>query len=122
MSALHVDGLPVAYFDRSVNGETERIAYVTFVWCGDDYVALVRHAYDTVEKIEQMSYANGSGERPVIFWRRRIACEWHEELSQGAENAAPCKVSFRIAAVPQLTEEQWSSLGQKREGELAKML
>lgn len=127
MKALHIDGLPKSWFEYKRNGETERVIYRSFAWYGDDPAALVRHANETVAKIEKMSYMNGKDEAPVIFWRRRMECTYEDPSEAVGEPSFSVpggrwKVSFRLAAVPQLTNEQWASFDTHQEGALVRTL
>lgn len=127
MKALHIDGHPCSWFAYKRNGETERVVYASFAWAGDDPAALVRHAHETVAKIEKMSYMNGNDEAPVIFWRRRIECKYNKPATAVGEPSFSTpgghwRVSFRVAAVPQLTNEQWASLDMHKEGAFVKRL
>lgn len=127
MNALHIDGEPRSWFEYKRNGETERVIYHMFVWFGDDPAALVRHTNEIVAKIEEMSYMNGEGETPVIFWRRRMECTY-EDPSKAVDEPSfsvpggRWKVSFRLAAVPRLTDEQWASLDTHEQGAQVKVL
>lgn len=119
MKALHIDGEPHAGFSINRGSYADFVTYVTFGWAGDDPAALVRRAHAVVDKIERLSYENGSGEAPVIFWRRRMECVYETpDFAPGGRWV----VSFRLAAVPQLTNEQWASLDFKPEGEAPKVL
>lgn len=128
MKAIHIDGRPTAWFEYKRNGETEFASYVAFAWLGDDPAKLVRHANEVVAKIEKMSCMNGKGEAPVIFWRRRMECIYEEPIDKESVQAKEFfaephdgrwHISFRLAAIPQLTNEQWASLDPRPEGACA---